>query len=282
VKAPDFPTGGFICGTKGVVDAYTTGRGIITVRAKLHVETLKRGKTQIVVTEIPYQVGKQRIIDKIADLVKNDKIKSISALNDESDKKGMRLVIEVKAGEDPNVTINQLYKYTPLQDNFSIILLALAEGRPHTMTLKQVLEQFRDHRMDVIRRRTRYRLKRDLARLHIVDGLLIAQDNIDRVIELIRGSADRPSARLALQTELSLSERQAEAIVEMRLGALTGLERGKLEEERAKLIEAIADYRDILEKEQRVLAIIRDPWPTERTWRSARRAEFSICCNDGA
>ena len=275
IPGPDFPTGGIIMGRHGIMQAYTTGRGLVRVRAKYEVEDV-RTKQQIVVREIPYQVKKTSIIDKIVDVVKDGRITGIADVRDESDRDGIRLVIELKKNEDVQVVVNQLFKFTPLQTTYSIINLAIDEGQPRTLTLKGLLEAYLDHRRVVIRRRTEYLLRKAEERKHIVDGLRIAVDNIDRVIEIIRASKDREEAKGGLQAEFALSPRQAQAIVDMRLGSLTGLEREKLEEEHAKLVAEIEDLNDILARDERVTGIIREDLDDlEQRHGDARRTELS-------
>ncbi len=257
IQGPDFPTGGLICGRDGIRKAFETGRGQVTMRARCHIETAKSGKQSIVVTEIPYQVNLGTLVEKIAEVVKDGRIDGIANINDYSNKDGIRIVIDLKSGDNSTVVLNQLYKLTPLQSNFSVNNIALVKGRPETMNLKQMMEVYRDHRFEVIRRRTAYLLNKAEARAHILEGLLKALDNIDRVIEIIRGSADVPAARVALIGEFALSEIQANAILEMRLSRLTGLQRKELEDEYADLIKTIAEYRAILADRNRVMAIIR-------------------------
>jgi len=260
VPGPDFPTGGIIMGRRGVLQAYSTGRGLIRVRARHHVED-KGNREILVFTEIPYQTrkaGGNGIIDKIVGVVKDGRIPGIYNVEDQSSKDGMRLVIELKRNEDPTVVANQLFKFTPLQSTFSIINLAIHERQPRTLTLRQLLDAYIDHRRDVIRRRTAFLLNKAEERKHILDGLLIATDNIDRVIEIVRAAADRDEAKQNLAVEFKLSERQSQAIVDMRLGSLTGLERGKLLKEHADLTDTIADLNDILARDERVVAIIRE------------------------
>ncbi len=258
VTGPDFPTGGLICGREGIHKAYHTGRGSVTMRAKCHIETAKNGRQSIIVTEIPYQVNLSVLVEKIAEVVKEGKIAGIANVDDHSNKNGIRIDISLKAGEDSNVILNQLYKLTPLQSNFSVNNIALVKGRPETLNLKQMMECYRDHRFEVIRRRTAYLLAKAEARAHILEGLLKALDNIDRVIDLIRGSEDIPAARAGLIAEFALSEVQANAILEMRLSRLTGLQRKEIEDEYKEVTDAIAHYRDILAHRERVMAIIRD------------------------
>ncbi len=274
VKGPDFPTGGIIMGRRGIMQAYTTGRGLLRVRARYVVED--RGqKQQLVVGEIPFQIKKTAIIEKIVEVVKDGRITGISDVRDESDREGIRLVIELKKGEDPQVVVNQLFKYTPLQTTQSIINLAIEDRQPRTLTLRGLLDAYLEHRGEVIRARTRFLLRKAEERKHIVDGLRIAVDNIDRVIEIIRGSSDRDDAKLQLGVEFGLSDRQSQAIVDMRLGSLTGLEREKLQAEHQKLVAEIADLSDILAREERVIAIIREDLDElEKRFGDDRRTEI--------
>ncbi|MCB9932932.1 MAG: DNA gyrase subunit A [Planctomycetes bacterium] len=274
VKGPDFPTGGVICGVKPIREAYKTGRSIVTVRGRVEIEQGDHGKTNLVITEIPYQVNKAALIDRIAGLVRAGSITGVNDINDYS-KKDIRLVVEVKRGDDPNIVLNQLYKHTQLQQSFSIINIAIVEGRPHTLNLKQLCEAYRDHRKEVILRRTRWLLNKARARQHIVIGLLLALTKMDEIIKLIRASKDVNEAREKLmalkfpkkvKTEgghtiegnETLTRAQADAILAMTLSKLTGLERDKLEEEYAALLAEIADLMDILAREARVLGIIKD------------------------
>ncbi|MCQ4575331.1 MAG: DNA gyrase subunit A [Candidatus Brocadiales bacterium] len=258
IRGPDFPTGGIICGTGGLERGYKTGRGTITVRARLHMEEIKGGKKQIVVTEIPYQLNREKIIEKIANLVKEDKITGISDIRNESDREGSRLVIEVKRGEEEDVVINQLYKLTQLQDSFSIIMIALVDGKPQTLSLKDFLLNYRDYRMEVIRRRIAFLLRKAEERAHVVEGLRIGLKNIDEVIAVIKSAATTADAKAALMEKFKLSEIQAGAILDMRLQRLTSLEHAKLEEEYGQLRKDIGHYKDILAKEELVLNIIRE------------------------
>ncbi len=281
VSGPDFPTGGMICGRDGILKAYHTGRGQVTMRARCHTETAKGGRQSIVVTEIPYQVNLGVLVEKIADIVKDGRIDGIANIHDYSNKDGIRIVIELKAGEDSNVVLNQLYKLSPLQSNFSINNIALVKGRPETLNLKQMMECYRDHRFEVIRRRTVYLLNKAEARAHILEGLLKALDNIDRVIEIIRNSPDVPAARASLIGAFALSEVQANAILEMRLSRLTGLQRKELEDEYAELIKKIADYRAILANRELVTAIIReDCLELIDKYGDARRTEIVAAAED--
>ena len=258
MPGPDFPTGATIMGRSGIREAYETGRGSITIRAKAHVEKSTSGRNRIVVTEIPYQVNKAKLIEKIADLVKQKTVTEISGLNDESDRKGMRIVIDLKRGEEPQVVLNKLYKHTQLQTGFGINNLALVNGVPHVLGLKDMLYNYIDHQIDVIQRRTRYELRKAEERAHILEGLVIALDNIDEVISIIRSSRDDAEARARLIERFGLSEVQANHILEMRLRRLTGLEREKIETELAELREKIAYYKRVLGDENLVKEIIRD------------------------
>ncbi|MEE9584137.1 MAG: DNA gyrase subunit A, partial [Candidatus Brocadiales bacterium] len=258
VKGPDFPTGGVICGSEGIIQGYRTGRGTITVRARVHVEETKGKKKQIVVTEIPYQINREKVIEKIAELVKTDRIRGVSDIRNESDREGSRLVIEVKRGEDEDVILNQLYKLTQLQDSFSIIMIALVDGKPLTLGLKELLLAYRDYRIEIIRRRTGFLLRKAEERAHIVEGLRIGLKNIDKVIAVIKASADTAAAKATLIKRFELSEVQATAILDMRLQRLTSLEHTKLEGEYDQLCKDIKHYKDILAKEELVLNIIRE------------------------
>ncbi|MDR2391368.1 MAG: DNA gyrase subunit A [Planctomycetota bacterium] len=281
ISGPDFPTGGLICGRDGIVRACQTGRGQVVMRARCHTETAKNGRQSIVVTEIPYQVNLGTLVEKVADTVKEGRIDGIANIHDYSNKDGIRVVVELKAGEDSNVILNQLYKLTPLQSNFSINNIALVKGRPETLNLKQMLECHRDHRFEVIRRRTVFLLQKAEARAHILEGLLKALDNIDQVISLIRGSADVPAARSALVDAFALTEIQAGAILEMRLSRLTGLQRKELEDEYADLNKKIADYRAILADRALVFDIIRqDCLELIDKYGDARRTEIVAAAED--
>jgi DNA gyrase subunit A len=256
VKGPDFPTGGIIMGRRGILQAYTTGRGIVRVRAKHHIEENKN-RSSIVFTEIPFQVRKISIIDKIVEVVKEERITGISDVRDFSDRDGIRLVVDLKKGEDPQVILNQLFQYTPLQSTQSVINLVIDRGQPRTLPLRGLLDAYIRHRKEVIRRRTQYLLGKAEERKHIVEGLRIAVDNIDEVIRIIRASQTPDEAKSGLQSAFALSPRQSQAIVDMRLGRLTGLEREKLEAEFNELVAEIADLKDILAREARVVAIIK-------------------------
>ena len=257
IKGPDFPTGALICGTEGIKEGYRTGRGTITVRARAHVETSKSGKKSIVVTEIPYQLNRDNILERIAELVREEQLKGISDIRNESDREGSRLVIDLKKGEDEEVVLNQLYKHTKLQDSFSIITIALVNNRPETLNLKQMLVYYIEHRKVVILRRTQYLLEKAQARAHILEGLRIALQHIDKIIKLIKNSDSVETARQGLIKQFSLSEIQANAILDMKLQRLTGLEQGKIEEEYKKICADIKEYQAILASEKLVLNIIK-------------------------
>lgn len=258
VKAPDFPTGGIIYGYEGVKDAYTTGRGRILLRAKANVETLKNDRENIVITEIPYQVNKSNLIEKIADLVRQGKINDISNIRDESDRDGLRIVIELKRDAQPTVVLNQLYKHTQMQVTFGVIMLALVHGVPKVLTLQEMMQHFLDHRMDVLVRRTKFELDAAEKRAHILEGYIIALDNIDEVIETIKKSRDVETAKNNLMKKFKLSEIQAKAILDMRLQRLTGLERKKIEDEYKETIKLIEKLRGILESEKKRKQIIKE------------------------
>ncbi len=257
IKAPDFPTGGIIYGYDGVKDAFHTGRGRIVMRAKAIIEEVK-GRECIIVTEIPYQVNKAEMIRKTADLVNDGKLEGISNIRDESDRKGMRVVYILKRDAIPNIILNKLFKYTALQTSFSVNNIALVNGRPEQLNLKQLIHYFVEHRHEIVVRRTKFDLKKAEARAHILEGLIIASDNIDEVIKIIRSSNNADEARKRLITRFELTEIQAKAIVEMRLRQLTGLEQDKLRAEFEEIIKTIADLKDILENEPRRYKIITD------------------------
>ena len=257
IKGPDFPTAGLIMGMDGIKNAYKTGRGIVKMRAKAHIETAKNGKDSIIITELPYQVNKARLIEKIADLVRDKKVVGITDLRDESDKDGIRVVIETKRDAVPEVILNLLYKHTQLQDTFGIILLALYNDVPKIMSLKEILQHFIDFRHSIIVRRTECDLKEAEARAHILEGLKIALDNIDEVISIIRGSKDPTQAKEGLMNAFNLSEKQCQAILDMRLQKLTGLEVGKVVAEYKEVIQLIAHLKGILESESQRMDIIK-------------------------
>lgn len=257
IKAPDFPTGGTIYGYDGVIEAFKTGRGRVVLRGKANIEEVN-GRECIIVTEIPYQVNKAEMIRKTAEMVNDKKIEGISNIRDESDRKGMRVVYVLKRDAIPNIVLNKLYKYTALQSSFSVNNIALVKGRPQLLNLKDLIHYFVEHRHDVVVRRTKYELRKAEERAHILEGLIIASDNIDEVIALIRASSNPEEAREKLMTTFKLSEIQAKAIVEMRLRQLTGLEQDKLRSEFEALTITIADLKDILEKKDRRMAIIKE------------------------
>ena len=258
IKAPDFPTGGIIYGYDGVKEAYETGRGKLTLRARANVEELRSNREQIVVTEIPYQVNKATLIQKIADLVNNEKITEISEVRDESDREGMRVVIILKRGANAGVVLNQLYKYTQMQQTFGIINLALVQGRPKVMAINELIKHYVEHRIEVIIRRTMYDLDQAEARAHILEGLKIALDNLDEVIKMIRASGSPQEANVALRKEFALTDLQAKAILDMRLQKLTGLERDKIDQEYREIAEKIDDFRNILSDRGRQFSIIKE------------------------
>ncbi|KJS20042.1 MAG: DNA gyrase subunit A [Clostridiaceae bacterium BRH_c20a] len=277
INGPDFPTGGIIMGKRGIRQAYETGRGVIKVRAKTQIEKMNNGKMRIVATELPYQVNKAKLIEKIADLVRDKKVDGITDLRDESDRTGMRVVIELRRDINPQVVLNQLYKNTQLQETFGTIMLAIVDGEPKVLNLKEVLFHYLEHQKDVVVRRTKFELAKAEERAHIVEGLKIALDNIDAVIKTIRSSRTTEEARNNLISRFSLSEKQAQAILEMRLQRLTGLEREKLDEEYKVLMEKIEYFRSVLADEGMVydiikeeISIIRDKYSDER------RTEISV------
>ena len=257
VKGPDFPTGAQILGTRGITEAYRTGRGKIKVRGVTNIETLPNGKSQIIITELPYMVNKANLILKMAELVKNKKIDGITDIRDESNREGMRVVIELRRDANANVILNKLYKHTQLQDTFGVIMLALVNGEPKVLSLLDMLTEYLKHQEDVVTRRTKYDLNKAEERDHILQGLLIALDNIDEVISIIRSSKTTAEAKTRLEERFGLSEVQSNAIVEMRLKALTGLEREKLEEEHQQLVKLIAELKAILADEKLLLGVIK-------------------------
>ena len=258
VKGPDFPTGAMILGTTGINEAYRTGRGKIRVRAVTNIEPMQNGKNRIVVTELPYMVNKARLIEKIAELVRDKKIDGITDLRDESDRQGMRVCIELRRDVNPNVVLNLLYKHTQMQDTFGVIMLALVDNQPKVLNLCQMLNYYLDHQKEVVTRRTKYDLNKAEERAHILEGLLVALDHIDEVINIIRSSANIAEAKSRLIERFSLTDVQAQAIVDMRLRALTGLEREKIEGEYAGLMERIAELKAILADEKKLLGVIRE------------------------
>lgn len=258
IKGPDFPTGGIIRGTEGIKKAYTTGRGIIRVNAKAFIEEGKSGKEAIVIKEIPYLVNKARLIESIADLIQTKKVEGITDLRDESDKDGMRIVIELRRGINANIILNQLYKHTQMQETFGVIMLALVDGRPRVLNLKEILDEFIKHRRNIIVRRTKFDLEKALDRAHILEGLKIALKNLDRIIKIIKESENPQAAKLELMKKFDLSDKQAQAILEMQLQRLTGLERDKIDKEYLELIKRIELYKSILASDKKVLEIVKD------------------------
>ena len=276
IKGPDFPTGGIILGRAGIRQAYETGRGSIIVRSKHHIEEMDNGKTRIVVTEVPYQVNKANLITKIADLVRDKQIEGITYLNDESNREGIRIVIELRKDSQPEVILNQLYRMTQLQTSFGVNMLALVDRAPKQMGIREALQHYINHQIDVTVRRTKYDLKKAEDRAHILEGLRIALDHIDEIIHLIRSSSTDAIARASLMEQFKLTEIQANAILEMRLRRLTGLERDKIENEYQELLATIEDLRDILANHDRVLSIIRDELTeVKNKFGDERRTEIS-------
>ena len=258
IPGPDFPTGGTIVGKQGIYEAYTTGRGIIRVRAKTHTETSKDGRESLIITELPFMVNKAMLLEKIADLVRQKKIDGISDLRDESDRKGMRVFIQIKRGDNADVVLSNLYKHTSMQNSFGINMLAIVDRQPKILNLPQVLELFLQHRIEVVTRRTRYELQQAENRMHILEGLMIALANLDDVLEIIRAAENGPAAESVLTERYGLSSRQGKAILDMRLQRLTGLEQEKIRDEHKTVGEAIADFQDILATPERVISIIRE------------------------
>lgn len=280
IKAPDFPTGGIIYGYDGVKEAFHTGRGRVVMRAKASFEEVQ-GRECIIVTEIPYQINKADMIKKTADLINEKKIEGISAIRDESDRKGMRIVYILKRDAIPNIVLNMLYKYTALQSSFSVNNIALVNGRPKLLNLKEIIHHFVEHRHEVVVRRTKFELKKAEDRAHILEGLIIASDNIDEVIAIIRGSSNVEEARNSLMERFKLTEVQAKAIVEMRLRQLTGLEQDKLREEYDELLKTIEDLKDILDKKERRMQIIKDELlEVKDKYGDGRRSEINFAGGD--
>jgi DNA gyrase subunit A len=281
IPGPDLPTAGFIYGRAGIREAYATGRGIIKLRARAIIERAQSGRESIVVTELPYQVNKSRLIEKIAELVKAKRIESISEIRDESDREGTRLVLFLKKDEVAQAVLNQLYKFSQMEVTFGINMLAIADGRPVTLKLKDILAHYIRHRREIVRRRTRYELRKAEERAHILEGLKIALENLDAIIALIKASANPPEAKQGLMERFNLSAIQAQAILDMRLQRLTAMERDKLLEEYAGLLRAIEEYRAILASEQRILAVIKGELANIRTlYGDERRTEIIEATGD--
>lgn len=281
VKAPDFPTGGIIYGMSGVLDAYQTGRGHLRIRAKADIEEDKTGRETIIITEIPYMVNKTTLLEKMADLVREKRIEGISNIQDESDRDGLRIVVELKRDVVGDVILNQLYKYTQLESTFAANMVALVNGRPQQVTLKQMLQCYIDHRHDVVKRRTEYELRVAEERAHILEGLIIAQDNIDEVIRIIRGSRDPNEARHALTAQLELSERQTQAILSMTLQRLTNMEQQKIEDEYAQLTQEIERLRSILDNRESRMQIVKDELGVMREkYGDERRSEIVFAATE--
>ncbi|GAA0608478.1 DNA topoisomerase (ATP-hydrolyzing) subunit A [Virgibacillus siamensis] len=277
IHGPDFPTSGEILGRSGIRKAYETGKGSITIRAKTNIEEHANGKSTIIATELPYQVNKARLIEKIAELVREKRIDGITDLRDESDRTGLRVVIELRRDVNPNVVLNNLYKYTALQTSFGINMLALVDGRPKVLTIKQCLEHYLEHQKEIIKRRTAFELRKAEARAHILEGLRIALDHLDEVISLIRNSKTADIARDGLMERFGLSEKQSQAILDMRLQRLTGLEREKIESEYNDLIKLIDELKAILASEEKVLDIIRDELTAiKEKYNDTRRTEIVV------
>jgi DNA gyrase subunit A len=280
IKGPDFPTAGIILGTSGIRDAYHTGRGKVIIRARAEIEK-ENSRERIIVTELPYQVNKAKLIESIADLVKEKKIEGISDIRDESDREGMRIVIELKRDANSNVVLNQLYKHTKMQDTFGIIMLALVDNVPHVLNLKEILVHYLNFQKQVIRRRTQFDLDKALARAHILEGLIIALDHIDQVINLIRSSKTTEQARNGLMSQFELSEKQSQAILDMRLQRLTGLEREKIENEYNEIMNTIRHLKDILSDEHLLLNIIKDELnQIKDKYGDERKTEIKLNSND--
>ena len=281
IKGPDFPTGAIIQGRKGIENMYRTGRGSITVRARVDVEEMERGKSRIIVTELPYQVNKARLVETIADLSRQKVLDGITALRDESDRKGMRIVIELRADVNPQIMLNNLYKHTQLQQNFGAIMLALVDGNPRILNLKQILYYYLKHQEDVITRRTQYELDKALAKEHILEGLLIALDHIDEVIKTIRESRTDETAKTSLMEKFDLSEKQSMAILDMRLRRLTGLERDKIEADYQDVKERIVYLRNLLSSRDNIMGVVKAELIDEKkSFGDARRTEIAEALGD--
>jgi DNA gyrase subunit A len=277
VKGPDFPTGGIILGRSGIRDAYLTGRGSVKVRSRTEIEEMSGGKNRIVVTEIPYQVNKARLIENIAQLVRDKVVEGITDLRDESDRNGMRIVIELRRDINPNILLNQLYKHTALQQSFGVIMLVLVDNQPRVLPLRDVFQYYLDHQRDVVTRRTQFDLEKAEARAHILEGLRIALDHIDAVISLIRASRTVEIAREGLMSNFGLSEKQAQAILDMRLQRLTGLERDKIEAEYQELLKMIAYYRELLADVHKIMQVVKEEMlAIKEKYNDPRRTEITV------
>ena len=275
VKGPDFPTGAYILGKSGAREAYRTGNGRVKVRSKCNIEETKKGKTRIVITEIPYQVNKARLIEKMADLVKEKRIDGVSDIRDESNREGMRIVVELKKDGNPNVVLNRLYKHTQLQISYSMIMLALVNGQPKILNLYEIISEYLKHQKEVLTRRTQYDLKKAEARAHILEGLRIALDNIDEIIRIIRSSYN--DAKQKLMDAFGLSEIQTQAILDMKLSRLQGLEREKIENEYSELMERIAYYKELLADEKKLMAVIKEELSEiKKKYADKRRTSFAV------
>ena len=281
IKGPDFPTGGIIMGIAGIREAYETGRGRLVVRGRVHQEQPKKGKTQVIITELPYQVNKSRFVEKIAELVRTRKIEGINDLRDESDRSGMRVAVELKKDSIPSVVINSLYKNTQLEDTFGIIMLSLVDGVPRTLNLLRLIEEYTKHRFDVVVRRTKYELKKAGEREHILKGLLIALDNLDEVIKTIRSSKDVPTARKRLVKNFELTVIQAQAILDLRLHRLTGLERDKIKLEHEQLVERIKELKQLLGSNGLIYGVVKDELKEiKKKYNDERRTDITTDISD--
>jgi len=281
IKGPDFPTGGIIMGIAGIREAYETGRGRLVVRGRVHQEQPKKGKTQVIITELPYQVNKSRFVEKIAELVRTKKIEGINDLRDESDRSGMRVAVELKKDSIPSVVINSLYKNTQLEDTFGIIMLSLVDGVPRTLNLLRLIEEYTKHRFDVVVRRTKYELKKAGEREHILKGLLIALDNLDEVIKTIRSSKDVPTARKRLVKNFELTVIQAQAILDLRLHRLTGLERDKIKLEHEQLVERIKELKQLLGSNGLIYGVVKDELKEiKKKYNDERRTDITTDISD--
>jgi len=281
IKGPDFPTGGIVMGISGILEAYNSGKGRLVIRGRVHIEQPKKGKTHIIISELPYQVNKSRLIEKIAVLVRSKKIEGISDLRDESDRSGMRVVVELRRDVIPEIVINSLYKHTQLEDTFGVIMLSLINGVPKTLSLPGLIKEYVKHRFSVVVKRTKYELKKAEERAHILEGLLIALDNLDEVIKTIKASKDVPTAKKRLISKFSLTQVQAQAILDMRLQKLTGLERNKIKLEHKELIEKIKSLKKLLKSNMLIYEIIKDELKEiKRKYADERRTELTTSTAD--